>query len=151
VADSLLAAFHVTSPDDGLTWSSPAHLILKQGNEQSLARGALLLPSGLLAVAYESLGPGRGFEALELRLWLSDGRDLLLDDMDGYTQAYGEGGSAYDGGAPFPMSTHGDFLNITYSQPLRSVRPAAYDVSGGQVDTGQRSAVVTLTVWVGSS
>lgn len=150
VSASLLAAFHAVSTDDGLSWQSPAQLILAQGNEQSVARGSILLPSGLLAVVYESTRPGHGFEALQLRLWMSNGYDTLLDTLDGYAQAYSNGGSAWDGGDPLPMRVHGEHhLNVTYSRPVSGARPAACDVPQGIIDVESRSSLVTLTIWVG--
>jgi hypothetical protein len=150
VSASLLAAFHAVSADDGLSWQSPARTILAQGNDQSVARGSILLPSGLVAVVYESTRPGHGFEALQLRLWVSNGYDTLLDTLDGYAQAYSNGGSAWDGGDPLPMRVHGEHhLNVTYSRPVSGTRPAAYDVTQGIIDVEPRSSLVTLTVWVG--
>jgi hypothetical protein len=98
---------------------------------------AVALPNGTLAVLYYRV---RLSNLAQLELWVRvGGNDLLVDTLDGVSQAASQGGLAYD--AP-SLRLGSQALLVAYSRPVSGVpQPEGYDI-----DTRERSRLTVVGV-----
>jgi hypothetical protein len=125
--------YHAVSRNDALAFDFAG----RSDGDQTAPVDAVALPNGTLAVLYYRV---RLSNLAQLELWVRvGGNDLLVDTLDGVSQAASQGGLAYD--AP-SLRLGSQALLVAYSRPVSGVpQPEGYDI-----DTRERSRLTVVGV-----
>lgn len=125
--------YHAVSRNDALAFD----FVGKSDGDQTAVVDAAVLPNGTLVVLYYRV---RSATLAQVELWLRVGDvDLLVDTLDGISQAASHGGLSYD--APALRATARGVW-IAYSRPILGVpQPEGYDI-----DTRERSRMAVAVV-----